>query len=87
MDRFKRSTVCLIMHFSFKRLKIYRSNFMGNRMKKKSKELVNLVNGVNFAKSLKMNLRREHNMKLVREISKRGSFSFWVWNTKECNRK
>ncbi|RNA18875.1 hypothetical protein BpHYR1_014297, partial [Brachionus plicatilis] len=26
-------------------------------------EKINLVNGVNFAKSLKMNLRREHNIK------------------------
>lgn len=39
-------------------------------------EKINLVNGVNFAKSLKMNLRREHNMKLVREISKRGLFRY-----------
>ena len=36
-------------------------------------EKIDLVNGVNFAKSLTLNLRRKNNMRLTRELVKRGS--------------
>ena len=35
---------------------------------------VNLSNGINYAKSLSLNLRRQHDSRLVRELCKKGSF-------------
>ena len=37
---------------------------------------IDLINGINYAKSLSMNLRRSHNQRLVREINKRGTFRY-----------
>ena len=39
-------------------------------------EKVNLVNGINYSKSLALNLRRQHSMKLTRELNKRGSYRY-----------
>lgn len=39
-------------------------------------EKINLVNGVNYAKSLELNLRRQHSMKLSRELNKNGSHRY-----------
>ncbi|RMZ98247.1 RNA-directed DNA polymerase from mobile element jockey-like [Brachionus plicatilis] len=39
-------------------------------------EKINLVNGINSAKSLALNLRRENNMRLTRELTKRGSYRY-----------
>jgi hypothetical protein len=42
----------------------------------KGYDKINLINGVNFAKSLSLNLRRKHDTKLVRELNKRGSYRY-----------
>ena len=39
-------------------------------------EGINLVKGVNWAESLKLNLRRKNEKRLVREINKRGSHRY-----------
>jgi hypothetical protein len=39
-------------------------------------ERVNLVNGVKYAQSLSLNLRRPNNKRIVREINKRGSHRY-----------
>lgn len=39
----------------------------------RGQEKIQLVNGLNFSESLKLNLRRQNNMRLMREISKRCS--------------
>ncbi|CAF1128689.1 unnamed protein product [Brachionus calyciflorus] len=42
----------------------------------KGVEKIKLINGVNFAKSLSLNIRRSNNLRLVREINNRSSGRF-----------
>ena len=37
---------------------------------------ISFINGMNYANSLSMNLRRSHNQRLVREIYKKGAFRY-----------